>query len=241
MPSSVAATASALHAFRDGTVTRAPVAATFPVLAFASGPTNSMRGAAFLSGLADALVLAVGGTPPDIGALRPGWTLALGTTFPLFNGFQREDAVTRAEAEAIAAAEVANQVQSALADARVTAANARNGVERIEAEQPRLSVLRADVDRLGASVARYNLMDDGFTDFSVALAARIQPKLGEYASDLIERMSNDRYNRLAFDTNYTPALYDGVAVRSRGCARGAARAAPAARTATGGRGCPRRS
>ena len=119
------------------------------------------------------------------------------------------DAVAQTEAEAAAAAEVANQVQSALADARVVVANAHNGVERIEAEQTRLAVLRADVDRLGASVARYNLMDDGFTDFSVSLAARIQPKLGEYASDLIERMSNGRYNRLAFDTNYTPALYDG--------------------------------
>ncbi|MHB8645254.1 MAG: AAA family ATPase [Thermomicrobiales bacterium] len=119
------------------------------------------------------------------------------------------DAVTRTEADAIAAADIANQVQSALADARVAAANARNGVAQIEAEQTRLSVLRADVERLGASVARYNLMDDGFTDFSVSLAARIQPKLGEYASDLIERMSNGRYNRLAFDTNYTPALYDG--------------------------------
>jgi outer membrane protein TolC len=37
---------------------------------------------------------------PLIGAVRPGWALALGTTFPLFNGFQREDAVTRAEAAA---------------------------------------------------------------------------------------------------------------------------------------------
>ncbi len=119
------------------------------------------------------------------------------------------DAVTHAEAEAIAAAEIANQVQGALSDARVAVANAQHAVQRVEAEQTRLSVLRADVERLGASVARYNLMDDGFTDFSVALAARIQPKLGEYASDLIERMSNGRYNRLAFDTNYTPALYDG--------------------------------
>ncbi len=118
-------------------------------------------------------------------------------------------AVAKTEEETAEAAEVANQVQSALADSRVSAANATNGVRRIEAEQTRLSVLRADVDRLAASVARYNLMDDGFTDFSVALAARIQPKLGEYASDLIERMSNGRYNRLAFDTNYTPALYDG--------------------------------
>ena len=33
-----------------------------------------------------------------IGATRPGWQLGLGTSFPLFNGFQREDAVTRSEA-----------------------------------------------------------------------------------------------------------------------------------------------
>ena len=33
-----------------------------------------------------------------IGATRPGWTVALGTSFPIFNGFQREDAVTRADA-----------------------------------------------------------------------------------------------------------------------------------------------
>src|SRR5215213_2048954 len=34
----------------DGTVIRAELAARFPVLSFASGPTNSMRGAAFLTG-----------------------------------------------------------------------------------------------------------------------------------------------------------------------------------------------
>lgn len=119
------------------------------------------------------------------------------------------DAIATTEAEAAAAAESAHQVQDALADARVAAANARNAVERVEAEQTRLAVLRAEVDRLEASVGRFDRMDRGFTDFSVALAARIQPKLGEYASDLIERMSNGRYTRLAFDTNYTPALYDG--------------------------------
>src|SRR5206468_1798006 len=114
-----------------------------------------------------------------------------------------------AEREAAAAADGANAVQASLTAALIAAANARKDVERIEAEQTRLSVLRASVQRLGASVERLNLMDEGFTDFSVALAARIQPRLGEYASDLIERMSNGRYNRLVFDTNYTPALYDG--------------------------------
>lgn len=35
-----------------------------------------------------------------LGATRPGWSVALGTSFPLFNGFLREDAVTRADAAA---------------------------------------------------------------------------------------------------------------------------------------------
>jgi N-methylhydantoinase A/oxoprolinase/acetone carboxylase beta subunit len=45
----------------------ADFARRYPVLTFASGPTNSMRGAAYLSGLRDALVVDVGGTTADIG------------------------------------------------------------------------------------------------------------------------------------------------------------------------------
>src|SRR5204862_2698319 len=45
----------------------------YPVYSFASGPTNSMRGAAFLSRLGDALVVDVGGTTTDVGALRHGF------------------------------------------------------------------------------------------------------------------------------------------------------------------------
>ncbi len=57
----------------DGTVMLASVAQAFPVYGFASGPTNSMRGAAFLSKLTDALVIDVGGTTTDIGSLRHGF------------------------------------------------------------------------------------------------------------------------------------------------------------------------
>lgn len=57
----------------DGTVICAELAARFPVLSFASGPTNSMRGAAFLTGLKDALVIDVGGTTSDVGALKAGF------------------------------------------------------------------------------------------------------------------------------------------------------------------------
>jgi N-methylhydantoinase A/oxoprolinase/acetone carboxylase beta subunit len=57
----------------DGTVMLAATAAAFPVYSFASGPTNSMRGAAFLSGLGDAIVIDVGGTTTDVGSLRRGF------------------------------------------------------------------------------------------------------------------------------------------------------------------------
>jgi N-methylhydantoinase A/oxoprolinase/acetone carboxylase beta subunit len=57
----------------DGTVALAASAEAFPVYGFASGPTNSMRGAAFLSGMTDALVIDVGGTTTDIGSLRHGF------------------------------------------------------------------------------------------------------------------------------------------------------------------------
>src|SRR3954454_8426046 len=57
----------------DGTVMSAETAMGLPVMSFASGATNSMRGAAFLSGLEDAVVVDVGGTSSDVGQLRRGF------------------------------------------------------------------------------------------------------------------------------------------------------------------------
>src|SRR5580693_1075404 len=57
----------------DGTVAEAGQARRLPVYSFASGATNSMRGAAYLSGLADAMVIDVGGTTTDVGQLKLGF------------------------------------------------------------------------------------------------------------------------------------------------------------------------
>jgi N-methylhydantoinase A/oxoprolinase/acetone carboxylase beta subunit len=64
----------------DGTLISAEQAAAHPVLTIGSGPTNSMRGAAFLTGVRDAIVMDVGGTTTDIGVLG--------------NGFPRESSVS---------------------------------------------------------------------------------------------------------------------------------------------------
>jgi N-methylhydantoinase A/oxoprolinase/acetone carboxylase beta subunit len=57
----------------DGTVAEASQALRLPVFSFASGATNSMRGAAYLSGLDHAMVVDVGGTSTDVGQLRNGF------------------------------------------------------------------------------------------------------------------------------------------------------------------------
>ena len=57
----------------DGTLMNTDFASRYPVLAIASGPTNSMRGAAFLSGVEDAIVVDIGGSSTDVGALVRGF------------------------------------------------------------------------------------------------------------------------------------------------------------------------
>lgn len=57
----------------DGTIMPALYAKQHPILSFSSGATNSMRGAAALSGLKHGMVVDVGGTTTDIGALHNGF------------------------------------------------------------------------------------------------------------------------------------------------------------------------
>ena len=63
----------------DGTLMSADFVRRFPALTFASGPTNSLRGACKLTGYEDAIVVDIGGTTSDIGVLQ--------------NGFPRESSV----------------------------------------------------------------------------------------------------------------------------------------------------
>ena len=67
----------------DGTVVEASAAVRFPIYSFASGPTNSMRGAAYLSGLDEAMVVDVGGTTTDVGQLKQGFPRESNSVVPI--------------------------------------------------------------------------------------------------------------------------------------------------------------
>ena len=63
----------------DGTLMTMEHARRYPILTVACGPTNSIRGASYLSHLRDAIVIDVGGTTTDFGVIQ--------------NGFPRESSV----------------------------------------------------------------------------------------------------------------------------------------------------
>ena len=65
--------ATTYFAQNDGTLMAIDRVLRFPVLTIGSGPANSMRGAAHLSGLSEAIVIDVGGTSTDIGVLAGGY------------------------------------------------------------------------------------------------------------------------------------------------------------------------
>ncbi len=57
----------------DGTLITTEHAQRFPIFTCSAGPTNSIRGAAFLTGLQEAVVVDIGGTTTDIGFLLHGF------------------------------------------------------------------------------------------------------------------------------------------------------------------------
>jgi N-methylhydantoinase A/oxoprolinase/acetone carboxylase beta subunit len=76
-------TAPLLLSQNDGTVMDVDYARRFPVATVASGPTNSMRGAAFLAELGDCAVVDVGGTTADIGIVTGGFPREAGAVTEL--------------------------------------------------------------------------------------------------------------------------------------------------------------
>ncbi len=57
----------------DGTLMTMEQARKYPILTIACGPTNSIRGASYLSKLKDAIVIDVGGTTTDLGVISMGF------------------------------------------------------------------------------------------------------------------------------------------------------------------------
>jgi len=124
----------------DGTVMRAAQAAELPVFTIASGPTNSLRGAAMLTDLRDAIVFDVGGTTTDVGVLRGGYPQLAGLDLAVAG--VRTNFRTRAQALARAEREAHRRAAQAGAHA--------GSIRTVELEDAALTYLASDALRVRA-------------------------------------------------------------------------------------------
>jgi outer membrane protein TolC len=115
-----------------------------------------------------------------IGAVRPGWQLALGTSLPLFNGFQREDAITRAEATAHVARSTALDVQ------RQVRSDAARLVSALHLAEENVSLaeeaVRAAQEDLRVQTERYRAGISTVLDELTSQVALTQAELGRVAA-----------------------------------------------------------
>ena len=154
-----------------------------PVMSFASGATNSMRGAAFLSGLADAMVVDVGGTSSDVGTLRRGFpreansVVEIGEVRTLFRmpdlysiGLGGGSVVRR------------DPLTSGTGQRRVPPASRRARVRRRDADRHRYG---------GCRRHRRNRRQSRVADIPAALAGAVLDLAREKLEDAIDRMKTE--------------------------------------------------
>jgi outer membrane protein len=114
------------------------------------------------------------------GAPRPGWTVTVGTTFPVFNGFQREDAVVRAEAAAyVARMSVADTRRSSRSSAAQLLASLTTTTTAISLGAEAVRSARED---LRVQTARYRAGISTMLDVLTSEAALLQAEYSLAAS-----------------------------------------------------------
>jgi outer membrane protein TolC len=110
-----------------------------------------------------------------IGAVRPGWLVSLGTNYPLFNGFQREDDITKASATAhTAKISAADERRASRADAERLLASVRFAWENVAESEEGVRV--AD-EELRVVLVRYQNGVATFLDLSTAQLAQAQAQV----------------------------------------------------------------
>lgn len=165
-------------ALDDSTIVRLAVESSPSVAvadAFAAATRESLRAARTLyvpTITANAGRNWAASSPVAPGAVQPGWTVTVGTSFPVFNGFQREDAVTRAEVAAyVARATVFDTRRSA----RATAAQLLGAISTTTAAiSLGEEAIRSSREDLRVQTARYRAGISTMLDVLTSEAALLQ-------------------------------------------------------------------
>ncbi len=177
----------------DGTLMSAEQVERYPVLTFASGPTNSMRGAAFLSGLQDAMVVDIGGTTSDVGMLM--------------HGFPRESSVTADIGGVRTNFRMPDVMSFGLGGGSIVRdGGARIGPDSVGYEiTSRAMVFGGDTLTTTDIVVAAGLADIG----DRSRVASLDPRLVKTALDTIHRMVDDGIDRMKTSAASLPVILVG--------------------------------
>ena len=177
----------------DGTLMAAEQVERFPVLTFASGPTNSMRGAALLSGLRDAMVVDIGGTTSDVGMLT--------------NGFPRQSSVT----VDIGGVRTNFRMPDVLSFGLGGGSLVRDGGARIGPDSVGYEITTRAMVFGGNDLTTTDIVvAAGFADIGDrSRVAALDPRLIETALDTIHRMVDDNVDRMKTSPNPLPVILVG--------------------------------
>ncbi len=178
----------------DGTLMALQYAVRYPILTVASGPANSIRGAAFLSGEQNAIVVDVGGTSTDVGIL--------------VHGFPRESSI----AVEIGGVRTNFRMPDLLSIAL-------GGGTRVEPREPiRIGPssvgYRITTDALVFGGATLTLSDVAVADGRAAMGdasrvAHLDPELVQLATDQTRRMCADVIDRIKTSAEPQPIVLVG--------------------------------
>ena len=143
-----------------------------PILVAAQDSARAAKAALYSARTQYGPTLSVAGSyswyavPTTLGSTRPGWGLDVGTTYPIFNGFVREDAVERAHASSyVADVTERDAVRFTRAQAQALLGAIGLAVEQVKIAKGNLIVSREDYRVI---LSRYNVGASTVIDLSIA-------------------------------------------------------------------------
>jgi len=111
-----------------------------------------------------------------------------------------------AEAAALAAGQAARED---LAQAQIAARDATQRRDALVADEARIAGLATTADARGRAADELDRMYREFTRFDQYVAGRVTPHLADHASELLQSITDGKYDRVLFDENYGLMIYDG--------------------------------
>lgn len=94
--------------------------------------------------------------------------------------------------------------------AQIVVRDAHQAVESLERDQTRVAGLAASADQRQREADTFDRMYREFTEFDKYAAAHYTPILSDLTSELVREVTDGKYDRVEFDSNYGIEVFDGT-------------------------------